>query len=156
MKVRRGFVTNSSSSSFIIGLDNKTEDKLKDELGECAEVVSKDILAAEKLDKREVVNLIKEAARDHVNFIFHVKSYEYPELAFKSTSEIDQILSTSERLIELREMKESKIIAPALEKLLFYDNIVVLEYEDHDPVSSKIEHDLLPGFSGTIFTINNH
>ena len=59
MKIRKGFVTNSSSSSFILGF--KSEESIKEELQkenleeEYFEEILRDVMEAAKLDREDVL-----------------------------------------------------------------------------------------------------
>ncbi len=72
MKKRNGFVTNSSSSSFILGFKN--EDSIfstlsKENLGKYFEIVYRDCMSAKKMSLSEVLELYRELAKYNVLFI---------------------------------------------------------------------------------------
>lgn len=142
MKIRGGFVSNSSSSSFIVELSKPaTEYDLGEFISEF-NVSSSEIKYAEKL---------------------------LSELQWKDKEEIDLDdvyiyidIDTSMLNVETKNKLESKyanLIKKAVQKEIAKNkknNKYSVEYADDSEFYSYMEHDFMPYFKGTIESINHH
>lgn len=152
-KVRNGFVTNSSSSSFILGF--KDEDSIAKTLADddtygYFETIYHDCLEAEKMDIETMLNNCRESIYWEV---FYDLKYDLEDkmdwnkvYEFIETEEYKNLVKeeTDRRIEILRKDAESKSV------------FVNVEYEDHSVEGSDLEHDIVPYLDCCLKVFNNH
>lgn len=142
MKIRSGFVSNSSSSSFIVELSKPaTEYNLGEFISEF-NVSSSEIKYAEKLLSELQWKDKEEVDLDDV--------YIYIDI---DTSMLD--VETENKL----ESKYTNLIKKAVQKEIAKNkknNKYSVEYADDSEFGSYMEHDFMPYFKGTIESTNHH
>ena len=152
-KIRNGFVTNSSSSSFILGF--KDEDSIAKTLADdntCGyfETIYQDCLEAEKMDIETMLNNCRESIYWDA---FYDLEYELENrmnwdeiFEFTKTDEFKKLVEeeTDKRINELRKDAEGKSI------------FVEVEYEDHSLSGSELEHDIVPYLDCCLEVFSNH
>lgn len=152
-KVRNGFVTNSSSSSFILGF--KDEDSIAKTLADdntCGyfETIYRDCLESEKMDIETMLNNCRESIYWEVFYNLEDKLAErmnWDEIfEFTKTDEFKKLVEeeTDKRINELRKDAEGKSI------------FVEVEYEDHSLSGSELEHDIVPYLDCCLEVFSNH
>lgn len=152
-KVRNGFVTNSSSSSFILGF--KDEDSIAKTLADdntCGyfETIYHDCLEAEKMDIETMLNNCRESIYWEVFYNLEYKLEErmnWDEIfEFTKTDEFKKLVEeeTDKHINELRKDAEGKSI------------FVEVEYEDHSLSGSELEHDIVPYLDCCLKRFSNH
>lgn len=152
-KVRNGFVTNSSSSSFILGF--KDEDSIAKTLADdntCGyfETIYHDCLEAEKMDIETILNNCRESIYWEVFYNLEYKLEErmnWDEIfEFTKTDEFKKLVEeeTDKHINELRKDAEGKSI------------FVEVEYEDHSLSGSELEHDIVPYLDCCLKRFSNH
>lgn len=149
MKIRKGFVSNSSSSSFVVALDKPIIDySLSEFMNEYnitdmtkATLLYRDLLHC-NTDIEKLIN--DETLEDVVNLDIDV-SYN--------------ILSYDERE-ELKKEVIEKIKQRLTDKFKIVDgncSVYILEYSDNDgKVYSDMEHNFMPYFKGTVKIVSHH
>lgn len=150
MKIRTDYVTNSSSSSFILGFKN--EEDIQDIANELpyywAEEVKENISSDLKYGVTTKENAIK-LYQDCIwvsNFRFNGKDY------WDLTKEERQ----SEEYKKFIQDKKDKLSEDLLNKLNEYEIISIVEYEDRDALGSELEHNIMPYLDCTIKRISHH
>ncbi len=151
MKIRTDYVTNSSSSSFILGFNNSRDiaDTIKNELPSywSEDVIQKVISDVQNgiTSKEEAIELYK----DNIYYWdWHFNGKTYWDMT------IEEIRSKEwADFKESRKNELSKIFADELNK---YNTISIVEYEDHYPLGSELEHDIMPYLDCTISRISHH
>ena len=152
-KIRNGFVTNSSSSSFILGFKDK--DSIAKTLADdntCGyfETIYQDCLEAEKMDIETMLNNCRESIYWEA---FYDLKYELENrmnwdeiFEFTKTDEFKKLVEeeTDKRINELRKDAEGKSI------------FVEVEYEDHSLSGSELEHDIVPYLDCCLEVFSNH
>ena len=152
-KIRNGFVTNSSSSSFILGF--KDEDSIAKTLADddtygYFETIYQDCLEAEKMDIETMLNNCRESIYWDA---FYDLEYELENrmnwdeiFEFTKTDEFKKLVEeeTDKRINELRKDAEGKSI------------FVEVEYEDHSLSGSELEHDIVPYLDCCLEVFSNH
>lgn len=152
-KIRNGFVTNSSSSSFILGFKDK--DSIAKTLADdntCGyfETIYQDCLEAEKMDIETMLNNCRESIYWDA---FYDLEYELENrmnwdeiFEFTKTDEFKKLVEeeTDKRINELRKDAEGKSI------------FVKVEYEDHSLSGSELEHDIVPYLDCCLEVFSNH
>jgi hypothetical protein len=152
MKVRAGFVSNSSSSSFVVGFPYKpkTVEELRYRLfgdkelfpgyyddvefptSQIAEVVFRDLNQQEPMNQQEVLEEIRSGYFDgHPEFSYHYDPKETDEQMRERWDEESRQTDAAAEALFQRE------IAPRWEKLEFYR----FTYSDNDgPLQTTMEH----------------
>lgn len=152
-KVRNGFVTNSSSSSFILGF--KDEDSIAKTLADddtygYFETIYHDCLESEKMDIETMLNNCRE---DIYWDAFYDLEYSLENrmnwdeiFEFTKTNEFKKFVEeeTDKRINELRKDAEGKSI------------FVEVEYEDHTVEGSELEHDIVPYLKCCLTRFSHH
>jgi hypothetical protein len=149
MKVRSDFVTNSSSSSFILGFKSE-EDILNtlanDKTGRDFHQIYNDCLKAEKYTFEEMYEKIKESFIDNVGYEVRRKIGDSRHMSwnalnkFSETEEYEEILNKEieKRINEIKKISGKSTI------------FVELEYED------ELESDRMPYLDCKVLTISHH
>lgn len=142
MKIRSGFVSNSSSSSFIVELSKPAKEYNLGEFISEFNVSSNEIEYAEKLLSELQWKDEEEVDLDDV--------YIYIDI---DTSMLD--VETENKL----ESKYTNLIKKAVQKEIVKNkknNKYSVEYSDDSEFGSYMEHNFMPYFEGTIESTNHH
>lgn len=142
MKIRSGFVSNSSSSSFIVELSKPAKEYNLGEFINEFNVSSNEIEYAEKLLSELQWKDEEEVDLDDI--------YIYIDI---DTSMLD--VETENKL----ESKYTNLIKRAVQKEIAKNkknNKYSVEYADDSEFGSYMEHDFMPYFKGTIESTNHH
>jgi hypothetical protein len=146
VKIRTDFVTNSSSSSFVLSF--KSKETVYEELEK------NDSLPPEFLDrvyddirnhlisKEEAIIDIKEGIKDNLFFKYW---YKYDYKTFKS----DEVQA------KMNEEAE-QIYADRYEKLVESGDEVFVDVEYGDDIDGELEHEIMPYLDNTIMRISHH
>lgn len=151
MKIRTDFVTNSSSSSFIVGFTS--ESNIGRELLDCPDVYYKmlfrDVMEAEMLTAEDVEAKSREELRWECEYeleqIMHRKGMNWDEAWKYSFSD--------EAKPEIEKMLDNKV-AKIKREMNGKNVFVEVEYSDHD--SSEMEHEIMPYLNATVARFSHH
>ena len=152
MKIRKGFVTNSSSSSFILGFTS--EENIKKELEaenlkEYFDEVLEDVTRGIKLTKNEVLEEYSE------------------EIYYDTLWELENRLDVPyDKKFEIRETKEfqdklnraiTDRVSELEEDMKGYSVFVEIDYSDNDGfMYSNLEHHIAPNMNCCLAVISHH
>lgn len=153
MKIRKGFVTNSSSSSFILGF--KSEESIKEELQkenleeEYFEEILRDVMEAAKLDREDVLEGYSEEI--YYQTLWEIENSLYvpysKKLEIRKTEEFQEKLNKAivNRAAELEQSMEGLSV------------FVEIKYSDNDGFRySNLEHHIAPNMNCCFAVISHH
>lgn len=153
MKIRKGFVTNSSSSSFILGF--KSKESIKEELQkenleeEYFEEILRDVTEAAKLDREDVLEGYSEE-------IYYQTLWEIEDSLYVPYSKKLEIRKTE----EFQEKLNKAIVNRAAELEQSMEGLSVfveIKYSDNDGFSySNLEHHIAPNMNCCLAVISHH
>ena len=165
MKYRSDFVTNSSSSSFIVAFNSKEEGieyfekKLK--YDKIFQEVIDDINRAKPMTMKEVLKYAEEEFMGETHYILMCKPYgvhrsfcdymeeKYQDIKYHEIFNHPDCIAYQKELIK-NKMEEFK---KRIENKSFF---VELEYEDHTPNGSELEHNIMPQLDCTMERFSHH
>lgn len=158
MKCRNDFVTNSSSSSFLIGFKNKDEgidtiSKMVEDFGSrYINQLLSDFIDAESFSKESMKEIFYHDLKSIATWDLDTtwEGWHFAESDFQKNwlnnhpgASFKDYFQSEERANKIQELVEDELIK--LRKLIEdCGYLVKLEYEDHDKVGSELEHYILP------------
>lgn len=171
MKVRQDFVTNSSSSSFILAFDSKEDGAEKISAmakrygSDYVMQLLHDFMEATPIKKEMFESAVINDVRDDAEFLT-----DYGEGSWWSSdkptfqkrwreahpnSEYIDYFDSPERAAEV-ERHTKELLSKIKEDIGDKEYLVELEYEDHTDVGSELEHHILPEQEFTVRRFNHH
>lgn len=171
MKIRLDFVTNSSSSSFILAYDSR-EDALAQlakkatSFPEHIGIILSDVERAPQLTEAEITQRLEEEADSHAYWVMHYgeggwwssRKPTWENLWIQRNPGKDRwkMHEDPEYQAEKKRLKDQYIEA-ARKKLEGKSFVIEIEYSDNDGhIFSELEHDIMPQMPGLVKSFNHH
>ena len=171
MKVRQDFVTNSSSSSFILAFDSKEDGAEKISAmakrygSDYVMQLLHDFMEATPIQKEMFESAVINDVRDDAEFLTDYgegswwasdkPTFQKRWREAHPNSEYIDYYDSAERELEV-DRRTKEILSKIKEDIGDKEYMVELEYEDHTDVGSALEHDILPEQEFTVRRFNHH
>lgn len=159
MKIRSDFVTNSSSSSFIVAFSKGDRDYINNVLSSDPNMPKSRSLSW-LIDDIILNQVSKEKAiKDYPDAVHYLARYEVQDdierfHRFTYSQMYDWIDSHKEEFDKMVEDKIQKWTAELTEKLKDKEFVSIIEISDHD--DCELEHDIMPKLACTMDRISHH
>ena len=156
MRIRNGFVTNSSSSSFILGFkdeDSMYETLKEDDVSDYFSIIYQDCLEAEQMDLETMLNNYKEEIDRDIHWgIIWTYEDKHGRLSWDEIREFEK----TDEYKEYYEKKLNECIEPLRKDAEGKSVFVEVNYEDHSNIGSQLEHEIVPNLNCCLRRISHH
>lgn len=150
MKIRTDYVTNSSSSSFILGFKNKEE--IYNVASELPQYWSENAIRSVIEDIENGLVSMDEVIQAYSNNLYGYDCYYNGKSYWNMPREERE----SEEYKHFCKQWMQDRIDEFKKELDGYNDYSIVSYEDHSDFGSIMEHEIMPRLSCTIYRISNH
>lgn len=158
MKIRTDFVTNSSSSSFILAFKDEStmvKELLDDYTGGELETILRDVLNADNhRSKEEILEEYRDYAEWEIRWSAH--NYFQRKLGLNWSDSYDYCKEHPDEVEEYTQKKLNEAMKELEDNLDGMGLIAMVEYEDHTEQGSRLEHEIVPHMKSCKAVLNNH
>lgn len=150
MKIRTDYVTNSSSSSFILGFNS--EEEIQNIANQLPSYWAEKVILEIVSDIENGITSKKDAIELYKNCIYpygwKYRGKDYWQMS-KEERESEEYKTFINNMLD-------EVCNELLDELDKYPIISIVEYEDHTDLGSELEHEIMPHLECTIQRISHH